>query len=1618
MKIRSLPLWTLFTFFVLCVARVQAAVTVTPASGGASLSADKAADALVAGWTTLGPITITEPASGTNNFSTGTNLTLILKCPAGYEFNTSVTPGISFTAARDLTTAAIAVNDPNTITITFTVGSTTKLDTLTIGGTNGIQARPTSSTPLAATAHIYRPSTGGGSAAINGITAEANGTGAGTSFGLLTEVGGTITQLAFTTQPGGATAGAAFTTQPVVKTRDQFGNNSTNGLTATLNVVLTRSAGTGLLQGTLTNNIGTAGGNGTASFAGLRIDVAGTDKQLTASAPGLTNALSSIFIVNPAVANRLVIQTQPSATAAAGTAFAQQPVIRIEDSFGNLRTADSSTITAIRSTGTGTLQGTTTINAVGGVGTFTNLSHSVVSTISILFTNGSLTSVTSTPIDVNAGTYSQLQILLPGETNAPGTATGKIGTPTAQGITNSFTIRVRAVDANWNPISSITNTIAISSSDPNAVLPPNAALINGTNSFVVSYKTSGNQTVTATDLATGKTGTSAVVKVNPGRFVKLQLLMPGEMAAPASVSGKTGTPTARTAGSPFDIAVNAVDTNWNLVPGANGTNYTIHITSSDANATIPANANLTNGTHTFSVTFKTAGSKTVTASDVDDATKTTSTSPATTVNVGAFAKLQLLLPGETAAPGTATGKTGTPTAQNTDNSFIATVKAVDVNWNPVTNATDVVGITSSDVNAIPPNSAALSGGIQTFSFNFNTAGTRTLTASDLTDASKTTNTSSSVNVTSGALAKLLLLMPGEMAAPGTIVGKTGSPTAQSAGTAVSVTVNAVDANWNLVNTNDTVHITSSDANAVVPTNAPLASGTKNFSLTFKTGGSQTASASDVTHSGILTNTGSATIIKAGTFTKLQILVPGETAAPGTAPGKINSPLGQGTNSPFNVTVNAVDANWNLINTNDTIRITSSETNSILPANATLVAGTRNFSITFKTLGNKTVVASDVTHSGIATNTSSSITMGSKGSQTITFAPLANKVYGDAPFTVAAEASSGLPVSFAILSGPATISNNIVTVTSAGSVAIRATQAGNASYSAAPSVDQSFVVAAANLSITASDASRNFGETNPPFTGTITGVKNGDNITGSYSTSADINSAIGVYTITPTPVDPNGRLSNYIVATTNGLLSVNTAIILWSAAEGGNDHAYEADIAPRGITWGDAQAIAVAKGGYLAAITSSNENQFAFNLVRSNNAFWVFEFGEALGPWLGGLQPPGSAEPAGGWSWVTGEPFIYNNWGPNQPNEDEPGDQNRIQFFSLTPNIDVANEWNDLHDTDAPLVSSFIIEYDTFPGGSSEKTNQTITFAALTNKTYGDAPFTVSATASSGLPVTFSILSGPATISNDLVTITAAGTVTVRASQSGNSNYNAAVHVDRAFTVVANGVVQWPASIGGNSHFYEAILMTNGITWNDAQTNAAARGGYLTTITSSSENDFVFGLISGNASFWVEDGAGGDGPWIGGLQPVGSGEPAGGWSWVTGEPFTYNNWASGQPNDSQINQDRIQFFSPSSLIGKFWNDAGNSQSDYAHGYVVEYNTNPAGEITPPAIEQVDTRDPANIVITWSAVNGATYRVQYKLDINGAAWTDLAPDVTASNSTASFTDHPGAAVRRFYRIGRLP
>jgi hypothetical protein len=162
-----------------------------------------------------------------------------------------------------------------------------------------------------------------------------------------------------------------------------------------------------------------------------------------------------------------------------------------------------------------------------------------------------------------------------------------------------------------------------------------------------------------------------------------------------------------------------------------------------------------------------------------------------------------------------------------------------------------------------------------------------------------------------------------------------------------------------------------------------------------------------------------------------------------------------------------------------------------------------------------------------------------GSQTITFPAVTSRPYGSAPFAVAASSSAGssYPVSVSVQSGPATINGGVVTVTGVGTVVLRATQAGNADYTAA-SATQSFQVTPAALTVAANNVNRPYGTANPAFTGTLSGAVGGDTFTESFTTTATAASNAGSYAITPSVT--GAQLANYTVTTAPGELTVTAA----------------------------------------------------------------------------------------------------------------------------------------------------------------------------------------------------------------------------------------------------------------------------------------------------------------------------------------------------------------------------------------------------------------------------------------------------------------------------------------------
>lgn len=169
------------------------------------------------------------------------------------------------------------------------------------------------------------------------------------------------------------------------------------------------------------------------------------------------------------------------------------------------------------------------------------------------------------------------------------------------GAATDFTVNAR--DLFNNLATSYAGTVHIASSDAQATLPADFAIAAGTGSASATFRTSGLQTLTATDTALSMTGSgSFAVAAGPATHFALTL--------PATVD----------AGAPFNFDVMAKDAFENANASYAGT---LHFTSSDAGATLPADSTLSNGQGTFSATLQVAHSNTsITATDTVDASIT------------------------------------------------------------------------------------------------------------------------------------------------------------------------------------------------------------------------------------------------------------------------------------------------------------------------------------------------------------------------------------------------------------------------------------------------------------------------------------------------------------------------------------------------------------------------------------------------------------------------------------------------------------------------------------------------------------------------------------------------------------------------------------------------------------------------------------------------------------------------------------------------------------------------------------------------------------------------------------------------------------------------------------
>ena len=185
--------------------------------------------------------------------------------------------------------------------------------------------------------------------------------------------------------------------------------------------------------------------------------------------------------------------------------------------------------------------------------------------ISVTF-GSSTTTNASGNFTVVPGTVQRLQVLLPGETSDPGSASGKTGTPVHQVVGVAFNVVVNAVDAYWNRVTSVNDNIDLQSTDLAATLPLGACARE-------RHRTRSTPRSTPPALGRSPPPTRAMPSVMHGASAPVIAIVDRasrhrgarrDRGTRASSTGKTGSPTARTAGTPFNVDVYAMDSTWNI----------------------------------------------------------------------------------------------------------------------------------------------------------------------------------------------------------------------------------------------------------------------------------------------------------------------------------------------------------------------------------------------------------------------------------------------------------------------------------------------------------------------------------------------------------------------------------------------------------------------------------------------------------------------------------------------------------------------------------------------------------------------------------------------------------------------------------------------------------------------------------------------------------------------------------------------------------------------------------------------------------------------------------------------------------------------------------------------
>jgi hypothetical protein len=402
---------------------------------------------------------------------------------------------------------------------------------------------------------------------------------------------------------------------------------------------------------------------------------------------------------------------------------------------------------------------------------------------------------------------------------------------------------------------------------------------------------------------------------------------------------------------------------------------------------------------------------------------------------------------------------------------------------------------------------------------------------------------------------------------------------------------------------------------------------------------------------------------------------------------------------------------------------------------------------------------------------------------LSFAPIAAQTYGNPAVAVSAGSVSNGAVTYSVVSGPATIAGNAVSMDGTGIVVLHASQAASGNYAAATAT-VSFPVAPETPQLSFSPIASQAFSTTPmtvhavsTSTGAITySVASGPaTITGNQLTMTGLGTVVlnasqpasGNYAAATAtvsfPVTPEAPqlsflpISSQVFSTTPvtvHAVSTSTGAITYSVASGPATIAGN-QLTMTGLGTVMLNASQVATGNYAAASTSTS---FVVAAIIPSLQFASINpqtYGNAAFPVSASSASPGLVT----YSVVSGPVSLAGNV---------------LTITGAGPVVLQANQAASGGFGPASATVSFTVAPEV----------PSLTFTTINPQTYGAMPFAVTAISASNGAVTYRVISGPATISSNMVSLTNAGAVTLGASQAAAGNYAAAT-TTTSFNVTAH-----------------------------------------------------------------------------------------------------------------------------------------------------------------------------------------------------------------------------------------